>query len=1403
MRSGAVFIAGLAALAFAAPANAAVFTVTNGSSDSTASCDGTSCPSLRAALAASEATKTEADTINVPAGTININNDLVIQSDITVNGVSARSNIIDGGVKYRGFRVTASGNAKINHFTIRNGAAGQGDSTDGGGIVNLGGFTQLTNVRVTSSQASRGGGIANVLGVLTLQNVLVDNNTASGEGGGIANIGGPEVADFDRLLVADSTVFNNTSGRGGVGGVSSHNRGSLVSLDRTTVADNDATLSGVGGVGILENGTLQVEASIVARNLLGAATSNCGATKPTSAGSNVENEKECDFERGSVNPALATALSNAGGEVDVLAITAASPAVDLAPLSNCNAAGITDQRGKVRPQGAACDAGAYELDVAPTMTINSGPTGTINVRNASFTFSTPEPGVTVQCRLTGPGQPGTFSTCSSATAQSYASLADGSYTFSVRALDGVFTDPPTASRSFVVDATFDTTITGGPTGPTNDNTPTFTFTGTGGAAGFECRFDTATFTGCTSPFTPTAALGQGAHTFAVRALSAAGAPDPTPATRSFTVDTVAPDTTLTGGPTGTVSSASATFTYGSNESPVTFQCNLDNAGYATCPASYTGLAQGAHTLLTRAVDAASNADASPASRTWTVDTVAPDTLITAGPTGAVSSTSATFTYNSTESPATFQCSLDGAGFATCPASYTGLSQGSHTFQVRATDQVGNADGSPASRTWTVDTVAPNTTITALTPSPSNDTTPTWNFSSEAGATFECRVDAAAFSACSSPFTSAALAAGNHTFEVRAIDSADNPDVSPATQSFVIDLTPPSTTLTLIASPNNDATPTFTFSSEVGARFECRVDAAAFAACTSPHTTALLGNGSHTFEVRAIDTAGNVEATPKSQTFVIDTSTPDTTITDGPAAVTNDATPTFTFTGGSGTSSFQCRVDGSQYATCSSPFTTAVLAAGSHTVDIRALSSAGTPDASPATRTFTVDLTAPNTTLTPIATPSNDATPTFSFTATEAGSTFQCRVDVAAFAPCTTPFTIAALSGGSHSFDVRAIDPAGNTDGTPATQTFVIDLTLPDTTIDGGPAGPTNDATPTFTFSSSETSTFECRVDVAAFTACTSPVTTAELSDGAHTIDVRATDSAGNRDASPASRAFTVDTTPPAVPAVVSGPAGPTTNAAPEFAFSATDTVSCKLDGPGAVAGSYGACASPKAFSALAPGDYVFSVRSVDAAGNEQTTQRAFTITVVQQATPTPTPTPSATPTPTPTPPPVEGQSVGMNPVGGKVLIKLPGSSKFVPLDPSVIKNGAEVDTRNGVVEITRSDGGVAKFYDGIFKLSQSGGITTLTLTEKLTGCPKTKKKASAAAKKPKTRKLWGDGKGKFRTRGQYSAATVRGTKWLVQDTCTTTLTRVAQGVVTVEDFAKKKKVVVRQGKRYTASAKKR
>ena len=111
----------------------------------------------------------------------------------------------------------------------------------------------------------------------------------------------------------------------------------------------------------------------------------------------------------------------------------------------------------------------------------------------------------------------------------------------------------------------------------------------------------------------------------------------------------------------------------------------------------------------------------------------------------------------------------------------------------------------------------------------------------------------------------------------------------------------------------------------------------------------------------------------------------------------------------------------------------------------------------------------------------------------------------------------------------------------------VDATPPETTIDSGPTGLTNDATPTFTFSSNEaTSTFRCRVDSGTFAACSSPHTTATLSTGAHTFEVRATDDAGNTDPTAAARPLTVDTAAPSAPVLsATSPSSPANNNSPK------------------------------------------------------------------------------------------------------------------------------------------------------------------------------------------------------------------------------------------------------------------
>lgn len=156
------------------------------------------------------------------------------------------------------------------------------------------------------------------------------------------------------------------------------------------------------------------------------------------------------------------------------------------------------------------------------------------------------------------------------------------------------------------------------------------------------------------------------------------------------------------------------------------------------------------------------------------------------------------------------------------------------------------------------------------------------------------------------------------------------------------------------------------------------------------------------------------------------------------------------------------------------------------------------------------------------------TATFTFSSTDPTATFECKIDSSDFRPCTTG-DYTGLTEGAHTFEVRAYGPTGTYDPSPAVRSWTIDTSLdttpPDTTITGGPSGTTGDATPTFEFSSEPGATFECRVDTGAFSSCSSPLTVAALTDGAHTFEVRATDAATNTDPTPASRTFTVDTSP--------------------------------------------------------------------------------------------------------------------------------------------------------------------------------------------------------------------------------------------------------------------------------------
>ena len=300
-----------------------------------------------------------------------------------------------------------------------------------------------------------------------------------------------------------------------------------------------------------------------------------------------------------------------------------------------------------------------------------------------------------------------------------------------------------------------------------------------------------------------------------------------------TSDLLPPETQINSGPSGTVTTGDASFTFAASDTGSTFQCRVDAGTWASCssPKAYSGLANGWHTFDVRATDAAGNTDASPATRTWTVavppppDTTAPDTTISGGPSGIVTTGNASFTFSSSETGSTFECRIDAGSWGSCSSSkaYSGLADGSHTFDVRATDTAGNTDASPASRTWAVaaaappDTTPPDTTVTG---GPSGSVT-TGNASltftsSETGSTFACRIDAGAWASCTSPKAYSGLADGSHTFEVRATDPAGNTDTSPAsrTWSVAVPPTPAAPTASFTWSPQNPQDPpaTVTFTS---------------------------------------------------------------------------------------------------------------------------------------------------------------------------------------------------------------------------------------------------------------------------------------------------------------------------------------------------------------------------------------------------------------------------------------------------------------------------------------------------------------------------------------------------------------------------------------------------------------
>jgi UDP-3-O-[3-hydroxymyristoyl] glucosamine N-acyltransferase len=333
----------------------------------------------------------------------------LIDTEITINGYGAtiERSSAGGTPEFRIFYVVAGGELTLNGLTLRNGwVEGAGGAIwndagtlelndtivsgnrafEGGGIVSGNGSVRLNNSTVSGNRGTWSGGIYNVGGTLELIGSTVSGNGTEGApGGGIWNRGGMVkltnstvsgnhgtegggiLNENGTIELTNSTISSNVAGFSTGGGI--WNRGGMVRLTNSTVSNNRDDFEGGENINNAAGGTLELINTIVADQIPG----NDCVGSITSLGHNLDSDGTCNLtgpgDLPNTEPGLGPLADN-GGPTQTHALLPGSPAIDAGDDGACPA---TDQRGFVtRPQGAACDIGAYEYEnSAPSATDDS------------------------------------------------------------------------------------------------------------------------------------------------------------------------------------------------------------------------------------------------------------------------------------------------------------------------------------------------------------------------------------------------------------------------------------------------------------------------------------------------------------------------------------------------------------------------------------------------------------------------------------------------------------------------------------------------------------------------------------------------------------------------------------------------------------------------------------------------------------------------------------------------------------------------------------------------------------------------------------------------------------------------------------------------------------------------
>jgi hypothetical protein len=561
---------------------------------------------------------------------------LFSKASATLTGSTLSGNFaLDGGAIY---------NPDFSKVHLTDGSRLEGNgAVRGGGIYNasnadgfFGEAVRITGSTVVGNFTVDKGGFGG--GVYTTGDIVVERSTFSGNEA--SNRGGGLFADSGDVKV-DASTFSGNRARGNRAGGGIGIWGGSATITNSTLSGNSVTDGGGGGVYVSDLATTAptIRGSIIAGNTAVSGPPNVEGNY-TNGGFNIVGGSAA--EAGLQTDAQGNpVLSDNGGSTRTVALVRGSKAID----AGNSFGSTTDQRGTPRPKdyasadnaqgGDGSDIGAFEYvdPDASAPTVEARPTplpdaGGLNNSDVTVAMSATDEAAgsgvwRVSYSASGAQQvpeqnvPGT--------AAELVVSVEGETIVTYWATDRAGNRSESKTLTVRLDkAPPDTSIVTGPSGPTKNASASFGFSSDDPNATFECKLDGGAFEACSSP-KDYSALNEGNHALEVRATDAAGNVDPTPASRSWNVDTAPPGTSIASGPSGIVRSASASFRFSSPEAGARFECKLDRGVFIPCasPKSYSALSNGKHAFSVRARDAAGNVDATPAARSWTVDRVLP------------------------------------------------------------------------------------------------------------------------------------------------------------------------------------------------------------------------------------------------------------------------------------------------------------------------------------------------------------------------------------------------------------------------------------------------------------------------------------------------------------------------------------------------------------------------------------------------------------------------------------------------------------------------------------------------------------------------------------------------------------------------------------------------------------